>query len=171
MTGPARRGREVTFFFDPVKSFLSFSSLLLASCRSSCVIDISRLRSEWTCFIFFPISSSCWTWFWNGTNVVLPISTEPFSSDWAKAGHQVNDSLSRGGHDVLPKGLILRKFCVWRLCMFWYMQICVKTDFVVFREFVVWWLVWRVNRRQIEVCFSPDVILCGWLGSKYQLTN
>ena len=29
----------------------------------------------------------------------------------------------------------------------------------------------RVNKRQIEVCFSPDVILCGWLGSNYQLTN
>ena len=28
-----------------------------------------------------------------------------------------------------------------------------------------------VNKRQIEVCFSPDVILCCWLGSKYQLTN
>ena len=63
---------------------------------------------------------------------------------------------------AIPKGLILRKFCVW--C-------CVRTDFVVFGEPVVWWLVWRVNKRQIEVCFSPDVILCGWLGSKYQLTN
>ena len=28
-----------------------------------------------------------------------------------------------------------------------------------------------VNKRRIEVCFSPDVILCGWLGSKYLLTN
>ena len=28
-----------------------------------------------------------------------------------------------------------------------------------------------VNRRQIEICFSPDVILCGCLGSKCQLTN
>ena len=39
---------------------------------------------------------------------------------------------------------------------------------------MVWWLVWRVKqdiRRRIEVCFSPDVILCGWLGSKYQRTN
>ena len=43
--------------------------------------------------------------------------------------------------------------------------------FCVFREFVVWWLVWRVDRRQTDVCFSPDVILCGWLDSKYQLTN
>ena len=38
-------------------------------------------------------------------------------------------------------------------------------------DVVVWWLVCTVNRRQIEVCFSPDVIRCGWLGSKYQLTN
>ena len=28
-----------------------------------------------------------------------------------------------------------------------------------------------LSKRQIEVCFSHDVILCGWLGSKYQLTN
>ena len=42
---------------------------------------------------------------------------------------------------------------------------------MVFGEFVVWWLVCRVNRRQIEVGLSPDVIRCGWLGSKYQLTN
>ena len=28
----------------------------------------------------------------------------------------------------------------------------------------------RISRRQIEVCFSPDVILCGWLGSKYHRT-
>ena len=34
---------------------------------------------------------------------------------------------------------------------------------------MVWWLLWRVNGRQIEVCFSPDVILCGWLGLRYQL--
>ena len=36
-------------------------------------------------------------------------------------------------------------------------------------EFMVWWLVWRVKRRRIELFFSPDVVLCGWLGSKYQL--
>ena len=29
----------------------------------------------------------------------------------------------------------------------------------------------RVKRRQIEVCFSPNVILCGRLGSKYQLSD
>ena len=50
------------------------------------------------------------------------------------------------------------------------MWICVWTDIVVFVAFLVWWFVCRVNRRQIEVCFSPDVIHCGWLGSKYQLT-
>ena len=38
-------------------------------------------------------------------------------------------------------------------------------------EFAVEWLLRRVNRRQSEVCFSPDVILRGWLGSKYQVTN
>ena len=45
------------------------------------------------------------------------------------------------------KGLILRKFCVWCLCMLSFMGVCVRTDFVVFREFVVWWFVWSVNRR------------------------
>ena len=49
--------------------------------------------------------------------------------------------------------------------------ICVRTDFVDFREFVVWWLVCRLARRHMEVCFSPDIILFGWLGSKYQLTS
>ena len=33
---------------------------------------------------------------------------------------------------VIPKGLILRKFCVRCLCMFCFMQICVRTDFVVY---------------------------------------
>ena len=51
------------------------------------------------------------------------------------------------------------------------MSVCVRTNLVVFREYVVWWLVCRVNRRQTEVCFSPDIILCGWLGSKHQLTH
>ena len=32
-------------------------------------------------------------------------------------------------------------------------------------------LSFRVNWRQIEVCFSSDVICCGWLGSKYQLAK
>ena len=43
--------------------------------------------------------------------------------------------------------------------MICYIKIYFRTDFVFFREFVVSWLVWRVNRRRIEVCFSPDVIL------------
>ena len=51
------------------------------------------------------------------------------------------------------------------------MKICVRTDFVFFGKFVVWWLVRTVKRRQIEVCFSPDVVHCGWLGSKYQQTD
>ena len=36
-----------------------------------------------------------------------------------------------------------------------FMQTCVRTDFVVFRKFVFWWLVRRVNRRQTEVSFQP----------------
>ena len=35
----------------------------------------------------------------------------------------------------------------------------------------LWFDDFCANRRQTEVCHSPDVILCGWLGSKYQLTN
>ena len=38
---------------------------------------------------------------------------------------------------VIPKGLILRKFCVCCLCMFCFMWICVMTDFVVCGWFVV----------------------------------
>ena len=75
---------------------------------------------------------------------------------------------NRGNTEGTNSSESLCLMCVYvLLCM----KICVRTDFVVFGEFMVWWLVWRVNRRQIEVCFSPDVILCGWLGSKYQLTN
>ena len=51
------------------------------------------------------------------------------------------------------------------------MYFCVRTDFVFFWEFVVWSLVCRVNRKHIKVCFSPYVIRCTWLGSKYELTN
>ena len=46
-----------------------------------------------------------------------------------------------------------------------------STDFVDFREFVVWWLVCRITKRLIEVCFWPCIILCGSLGSKYRLIN
>ena len=35
---------------------------------------------------------------------------------------------------------------------------------------MVWWLAWGVDRRQSEHRLSPDVIFCGWLGSKYHLT-
>ena len=50
--------------------------------------------------------------------------------------------------------------------------ICAGTGFVDFGVFVVWWLVCGVAGRRVEVCFSsPDIILCGWLGSKYRLTN
>ena len=61
-------------------------------------------------------------------------------------------------------------FCV-NLCQD---RFCVCFNFFLiffYRKFVVWWLVHRVNRRQTEVCFGPDVGLCGWLGSKYQLAN
>ena len=36
---------------------------------------------------------------------------------------------------------------------------------------VVWWLVKWVTRRSVKFVFSPDVIHCGWLGSKHLLTN
>ena len=35
---------------------------------------------------------------------------------------------------------------------------------------VVWWLAKEITWR-LKFVFSPDVILCGWLGSKHQLTN
>ena len=37
---------------------------------------------------------------------------------------------------AIPKGLTLRKFSVRCLCLFCFMFICRKTDFVVFGEFV-----------------------------------
>ena len=63
---------------------------------------------------------------------------------------------------AIATGLILRKFCVWCLCVwFRFVWICVGTDLVDFWEFLVWWLVCRIN---------PNIMLCSWLGSKYQLT-
>ena len=38
------------------------------------------------------------------------------------------------------------------------------------REFVVEWLLCR-SRDRLKFIFSPDITLCGWLGSKYQLVN
>ena len=67
------------------------------------------------------------------------------------------------------KGLVLRKI------MFTVFDVCVRVlskfvsaliFFLDFREFVALWLVCRMYRRKIEV-FSPDIILCGSLGSKY----
>ena len=66
--------------------------------------------------------------------------------------------------------ILFLTFCVYFvICKFLSGLICVF--FFFFREFTVWWLVWRVIRRQTEVYFSPDVIFCGWLGSKYKLPN
>ena len=65
------------------------------------------------------------------------------------------------------KGTNSSKIVCFDVCVC-FMEICVRTDFVVFGEFVVWWLVYIINRGQLEVCFSPDVICCGWLGLKYQ---
>ena len=76
--------------------------------------------------------------------------------------------------EAIPKGLILRKFCVWCLCIFCFMLVCVRTDFVLFLFFYFlyflfifffffflggWWdNLWfacRVNRRQIEHSLWP----------------
>ena len=54
------------------------------------------------------------------------------------------------------------------ICFVW---ICIGTDFVDFWEFVVWWLVRKWQGDRLKFVFSPDIILCRWLGSKYQLTN
>ena len=48
----------------------------------------------------------------------------------------------------------------------------VKTDFVDFWDFRFDDLfVCRMTRKQIEACLSSNIILCGWLGSKFQLSN
>ena len=78
---------------------------------------------------------------------------------------------NRGNTDGINSSKILCLMFVYVLFCDWFVSVCFRTDFVVFGEFVVWWPACRVNRRQIEVCFSPDVICCGWLGSEYQLTN
>ena len=76
--------------------------------------------------------------------------------------------LNRGN----TEGTNSSKICVRRLCIFYFIYVNLCQDcFCGYGEFVVWWLVWRVNRRRIEHCFSLDVILCGWLGSEYQPTN
>ena len=33
---------------------------------------------------------------------------------------------------AIPKGLILQKICVWYFCIFCFMWVCVRTDFVVY---------------------------------------
>ena len=62
---------------------------------------------------------------------------------------------------------ILRLMFVYVL---FHVNLC-RDRFCGFRRICVWWLVCRVDKRQFEVCFSPDVIRCGLLGSKYRLTN
>ena len=57
------------------------------------------------------------------------------------------------GKATILTGLILSKFlCLMSVCLC-FTSICVRTSFVDWREFVVWWLVGRMIRRGIEVCF------------------
>ena len=55
------------------------------------------------------------------------------------------------------RAVMSRKYCVWCLCMYvlFYIHICVRTDFVDFRQFVFLWLLCRITRRQVEVCLWP----------------
>ena len=55
--------------------------------------------------------------------------------------------------------------------MFCFIWNSIRTDFVHDKEFVVCWLVCRITRRQTNIVFSPNIILFGWLGSRYQLMN
>ena len=74
---------------------------------------------------------------------------------------------NRGSTEGTNSSNILRLMFVYVL---FYVNLCWHW-FCCCWEFVVWWRMCMVNRRQIGVCFSPDVIRCGWLGSKYQLTK
>ena len=49
---------------------------------------------------------------------------------------------------------------------------CIKEMFVksVSKELFIFFM-WNVLGDKLEFVFSPDVILCGWLGSKHQLIN
>ena len=63
--------------------------------------------------------------------------------------------------------------CVCMFCVIW---ISVMTDFVDLREFVVWFHVCRLTRKQksgdrLKFVFSTNIILFAWLGSKYLLFN
>ena len=39
------------------------------------------------------------------------------------------------------------------------------------KSFSLSWLLCKISRRWIYLHFSPDAILCGWLGSKHQVTK
>ena len=57
---------------------------------------------------------------------------------------------------AIQKGLVLRKRCVWCLCM--YVLFCINLCQDWFRKFgevPIWWLVCRITRRQTEVCVQP----------------
>ena len=43
--------------------------------------------------------------------------------------------------------------------------------FVYFGEFVVWRLVCGVLGDRLKFVVSPDIILCDWLGSEYEITS
>ena len=60
------------------------------------------------------------------------------------------------------KGTNSSKKNLFDVCVF-FLYICVVTDFAVFGQFVVWWFGCWVK--------CPDVVICGWLGSKRQLAG
>ena len=69
------------------------------------------------------------------------------------------------------KVFILRNFCVW------YFVVVVLCQFV--SGLILWFLnnLWFDDLRaeligdRLNIVFGRDVVVCGWLGSKYQLTN
>ena len=68
----------------------------------------------------------------------------------------------------------LRKKFVWHLCMF-YVHLCQDRCCFGIICGLMTCAGQKTNKKRggdrLNIVFSPDVILCGWLGSKYQLTN
>ena len=72
---------------------------------------------------------------------------------------------------AIPKGLVLRKFCFWGWCMHVLHKLIVS-GLILQILANVWFDDFCAEKlgNRLKFVFSPDIILCDWLGSKYKLT-
>ena len=76
-----------------------------------------------------------------------------------------------GGGGGVPEGIILWKFCLMFVCVCFVIYINLCQDwFCRFQRICHLMIFVWIATRQTEHCFQPWCNLCGWLGSKYQLT-